>query len=258
MIIRRRRLNEAPTLKDIFKDTVFDSNSSNGIDELVGKVISNTDNYKAFKNLKPSTKQSFYKACKNELENSEKSFPFFGLMNQNGANEVITDINQSFLKFYNGCLNNNLSYTKVREGKKGNILLVKDLYSKSDWDKIASLYYDTRFNNKWKDKIKDQDTYDDLIEIISKNGISAKKFPDPEKYKQEFINYIFYDDGKVRSLNNIKAILNVLNKDEESEEDRWKKKLSNAKSEEELKKIANSLDKDQSASLIQLLQQKIK
>lgn len=202
IIRRRRRLNEA---------------TNNTIDELVKAVVNDDKNYEAFKKLSSGTKQSFYKACKNELENSERSFPFFGLMNQEDANEVITDINKSFLKFYNGCLNNNLSYMKVREGKNGNILLIKDLYSKPDWDKIANLYYNTRFNNKWANKIEDKDTNDDLIEILSKNGV-AKKFPDP-KNRQEFINYIFYDDGKVRSLNDIKAILNVLNENEDSEED---------------------------------------
>lgn len=269
MIIRKRQLNEAPSIRDKIssmqdKALGFIEQNKLNIDDLVARVMfgeggnnkygTPNANYQAFEKLNSGTKQNFYNACKNELENNEFRFPFFELIRKNGADKIITDINKSFLKCYNWCLNNNISFIKASKGKKENILLIKDLYSDANGEKIASLYYNTKFNEKWKNNIKN-------INSIDKNLLSQFSKTNGVNDNQDFINRIFYTgkDGeeKIRPLNDIKTILSILNGEEsDNEENSFYKILSNSKSEQQLQKIADGLSKEQAATLITLLQKK--
>lgn len=205
-----------------------------------------TSLYDKFKLLSDYTKTSFVRAVGGEegFEKNEK-FPFFELMRNSYAKEILIDDNDTFLKCYNYIVGSNEVTFLIAKNSNpsNNILFIKNLYTKNNYKEIANKYFNTEVKDEW---LKDE----------SVGGLSAvdKDFPAyfkeiSENYtnKEKFKNAIFYNyDKEVRNLYTITAIIEVLNgKKETSNTEKISKSLTNVDKEEDIKSIVDKLSDNQ-------------
>lgn len=252
-----KELNTTKEFEHAFYAAYSEEDKAKVVDEAVKKFIFNNKedvNFQNFKNLRPDTKIDWIEALDFDTLN-EKMFPFFSFLKNISAKDIISDINDSFLKLYNFCVEEKPNYSDCT---KYSILCENDLYRHNDYDKIAEEYLNIDFKDSWIKKcqyISDKEIREQFINMLNNtenNNIN----------KSKFIKIIFFDkNNRVRPYGTISRIINELNstsgKETKSNSDVAKKAIKNITKNSDIKDVVDSFNKEQAAIAIPILQQKV-